>query len=158
MPLKIGGKIISGPKSNLLVIPRQDGDIAFRFIAVTDDSQFDLVYPRPKPPRSMRVGVGIVEKTDDPGYLGQLELREASRTDWFFLESIKPSAIEWETVDYKIPSTWKNWRQDLKSAGFSIPEINLIFSTFVDTNMLTEEMLKEARERFLASQVEAPPG
>lgn len=158
MPLKIGGKIISGPKTTLLVVPREDGDIAFRFIAVTDDSTFDQVYPRPKPPRSMKVGVGIIEKTDDPGYINALEKREASRTDWFFLESIKPSAVEWATVDYKNPETWKNWRQDLKDAGFSVPEVNLIFNAFIEANMLTDDMLKEARERFLASRVEAPPG
>ena len=155
----IGGKVIAGPKTKLLVIPREDGDIVFRFTAVTDDSKFDIVAPRPKPPRSFRVGVGTVEKFDDPAFLQALERRDSWRTDWFFLESIRPSNIEWATVDYANPDTWKNWRTDLKEAGFSVPEVNLVFSAFVETNMINDEMLKEARDRFLASQVvEAPPG
>ena len=150
MPLKIGGKVIDGPKKILLVLPRQDGDIPFEFVAVTDAEPFEKLYPKPKAPRKSVTGVGIVENLEDPKYIEQLEKRGEARQNWFFLESIKPSQIEWVTVDLGNCETWGNWRNDLKDAGFSEQERDRIWVTFLQTNVVSDYMVEEARSRFLA--------
>jgi hypothetical protein len=152
MPLKIGGVEIKGPKTALLVIPRENQDIALKFVAVTDDAEYDLLVPMPIPPKVMKVGVGTIENYEDTNYKAALKRRGEYREDWYFLESIKPSKIEWETVKAENPETWKNWREEFKTAGFSVLEINTIYATFLETNVLSDKMLDEARLRFLASQ------
>ncbi len=150
--MKIGGKTIDGPKTALLVLPRESGDIVFKFIAVTNDDEFDKLCPRPLPPKTMKVGIGIVENVEDDKYREQLAQRGAMKQDWFLLKSLAPSNIEWDTVKPDDMHTWANWQTDLKAAGFSVAEVNTIFSKFVETNMITDDMLAEARQRFLASQ------
>jgi hypothetical protein len=150
--MKIAGKVINGPKEALLVLPRQDGDIAFRFVAVLDDDDFQKLCPRPTPPKSMKPGVGIIENVEDPKYKAAVEERGELRSDWFFLQSIKPSEIEWEMVKLDDPSTWKLWREELKKAGFNMQERDRIYVTFLETNTVSDGMVDEARARFLASQ------
>jgi hypothetical protein len=152
--MKIGGRAIDcGPKTIEIFIPRGEfGDIQFKFIGVIDDDEFDKLYPIPEPPRSMKVGVGTVMNVEDPTYKAQLANRGAARQDWFFLKSIAPSNIEWDTVKLEDFSTWGNWREDLKKAGFSVSEISTLYNAFAEANVITDSMIKEARQRFLAFQ------
>lgn len=152
MALKIGGKVIDGPKQGLLVLPRPDGDIAFKFIAVLDDEEFQKLCPRPNPPKTMKPGVGIIENTEDPKYKAALEARGEFRSDWFFLKSSEPSGIEWNTVKMDDCNTWAKWREELKEAGFNMQERDRIYVTFLETNTVSDSMVDEARARFLASQ------
>ena len=152
MALKIGGKVINGPKEALLVLPRPDGDIPFKFVAVLDDEEFNKLCPRPTAPKSMKPGVGIVENTEDPKYKAAIEARGEQRADWFFLKSIEPSAIEWNKVKLDDCNTWKLWREELKEAGFNMQERDRIYVTFLETNSVSDSMVDEARARFLASQ------
>ncbi len=152
MALRIGGKVINGPKEALLVLPRPDGDIPFKFVAVLDDEEFTKLCPRPTPPKSMKPGVGIIENTEDPKYKAALEARGEQRADWFFLKSIEASAIEWNQVKLDDCNTWKFWRDELKEAGFNMQERDRIYVTFLETNSVSDSMVDEARARFLASQ------
>lgn len=152
MPLKIGGIEIKGPKTKLLVVPRDGFDIPFKFVAVTDETGFELLCPEPKIPNKIVPGKGSVPDPSNETYQSQLVERAAQREGWYVIQSLTPSNIEWETVKANDPKTWTNWRQDLRNAGFSVIEINQIYATFLETNMLTEDMLDEARSRFLASQ------
>lgn len=152
MALKIGGKVIDGPKEGLLVLPRHNGDIAFKFVAILDDEEFQKLCPRPQAPKSMKPGVGIIENTEDPKYKAALEKRGEQRSDWFFIKSIEPSGIEWNNVRLDDCNTWALWREELKEAGFSLQERDRIYLTFLETNTVSDGMVDEARARFLASQ------
>ena len=154
MPLKIGGTLLDGPKKTLLVIPRDTGDLVFRFKAVTDDSPFDLLCPKPKPPISIKTGVGKVENTTDSRYLDAIAHHNVKRYAWYFLKSTEESNIEWSTIKMDDPNTWENWRKELTDAGLSARELDALVNKFTETNMVTEAMLDEARTRFLASQQE----
>jgi hypothetical protein len=155
MPLKIAGIEMKGPKTKLLVFPRDGYDIPLKFVAVSDDTMFDVLCPEPKPPTGLKPGVGKVEIRDDPNYLAKRQLHGKIREDWFVIQSLKPSNIEWEIVKENDPETWGKWRQELKDAGFSLLEVNTIYQTFIETNVVTEDMLSEARSRFLASPQES---
>lgn len=151
--MKIGGRVVDGPKKTMLVLPRDDGDIVFNFIAVVDDSEFDKIFPEPEPPSSFNVKLQqTIKRYDDPAYKAKNLARMKAKNAWVFLKSIAPSNIEWDTVNLEDPATWENWQTDLKAAGFSINEVNTIFDNFAKTNMVTESMLDEARNRFLASR------
>jgi hypothetical protein len=155
MGLKIGGRVIEGPKEGLLVLPRDDGDIVFKFVAVTNDSDYEKISPVPKPPRVWKVKLAQnVEDVEDPGFKLKLKEWGERKTNWIFLKSIEPSQIEWVTVKMDDPATFENWRKDLKEAGFSIGEVNTIFGKFIETNMVTDDMLDEARKRFFGSQAQ----
>jgi hypothetical protein len=151
--MKVGGKSIEGPKKTLIVIPRQEGDIAFTFVGVNDEKKFETQFPAPQPPTVTNVKLGTTGPNfEDEGYKKKFEDWLRAKTAWYFLESSRPSNIEWDTVRYDDCNTFVNWQDDLRAAGFSTSEINRLYDAFTETNMLTEQMLDEARKRFLASQ------
>lgn len=152
MALRIKGRVVDGPKMTFIVIPRQDGDIPFTFVSIQNDDDFDKLCPMPKPPRTHKTGVGVVENTEDENFKKKLQAHGSLRADWFFLNSIRPSEIEWEKVKLNEPETWKLWREELTEAGFSVAERDAIYKAFLETNTLTQAMVDEARLRFLASQ------
>lgn len=157
MPLMIGGKLIDGPKKKILVIPRDPDDIVFHFVAITDDEAFDALVPPPIPPRTFITKLQkTIDNVEDPTYKQRLIDRYAIRQDWFFLQSIAPSDIKWQKVKLEDPTTYSLWRQELKASGFSIHEVNTIWNTFMECNVLSDQMMEEARNRFLASQVPVP--
>ncbi len=150
--LKIGGRQVSGPKKGLVVLPRREGDIPFHFTAVLDDSDFEKICPPPKPPVSIKTGVGRVENVEDPVFQSRLKDREITRRHWMFLKSVSPSNIEWQKVKMDKPETYAFWESELLEAGFSTNERQVIYLEFLTTNLLTDTMLDEARGRFLASR------
>ncbi len=152
--MKVGGVLIDGPKKVTLVLPRKNGDLVFQFIAVSDDSEFDKLYPAPEAPRTfITAKQQTISDYDDADYIRRsLEHRKA-RNAWVFLQSISPSNIEWDTVNRTDPNTFDNWDTDLRKSGLSINEINRIWAAYLEANIVSDEMLQEARMRFLASQV-----
>lgn len=154
--MRIGGRAVTGPKKKTVVIPREDGDFVFHFVAVLDDDAFNAMYPVPEPQKTYNVKLGqTIANTETADYKAKLKARAEARMSWLFLESVKASNIEWDLVKLDDPSTFHQWPDDLKAAGFSIQEVNAIYSGYTETNWITEEMLKEARDRFLASQGQA---
>lgn len=151
MPLMIGTQIAPGPKKKTLFLPR-DPVITFDFIAVNNSDLFDIICPRPKPGRVWKVGEGNVSDTKDPTFLKRMDDYATAKGNWMFLKSIEPSQITWETIDMEKPDTWGNWQKELTNAGFSEHERDAIYGTFIECNMVTDAMLLEARNRFLAEQ------
>lgn len=155
--MKVRGRVVDGPKKVLLVLPRDDGDIPFQFVAVVDDSEFEKIIPEPEPPVTFNVKAQQnIKNYGDPGYKAKHLARIKLKNAWIFLKSIESSDIEWDTVKMDDPSTWENWQSDLKASGFSINEVNTIFDHFALANMVNEKMLDDARMRFLASGEKVP--
>jgi len=155
--MKMSGRKIQGPNEEILVLPRPDGDLVFKAKAVLDFTVFDGLVPQPKPPKVRRRGMS--EPSDDPTDKNfQLEVQNWSskRMDFMILESLRTGTpeLEWETVDFNNPDTWKNYERELKEAGFTPSEINLLNATCISANSLSQSKLDEARERFLASRAE----
>ena len=151
--MKINGRVVNKPNSVLLVLPREDGDLAFKFDAIVDDSEFHQLCPRPQPPKKTKKGGVVVEDTADPDFVATLSAWAEKKMAWSFLKSIGATeGLEWTTVKMDDSESWRNWDKDLKAAGFSISEIRLLEANFLDANSLSEERLKEARDRFLLQQ------
>lgn len=155
--MKVGGIQILGPKKVTVVLPRPEGDVPFHFVGVTDGEEFDQMYPEPEPPTQFNVKLqSNIKLFSDQKFLERQADWVRAKTAWFFLKAISPSNIEWTTVDMSKPETFVNWQQDFRKAGFNQAEINRIYNGFEETNMVTEELMKQARERFLASQEAIP--
>lgn len=149
--MKLKGRTIKGPNFEYIIIPRADGDIVLKAQAVLDTKPFDERFPQPKPPTITKPG-GVVEPDfKDAGYLGLMEQRNAARYGWIFMQALAVTEeLEWSILKIDDPSTWSRWEEELREAGFSNPEINLIMDGIAAANGLNQEKLEQARKRFFA--------
>lgn len=151
--MKFKGKKLTTPNIEIIAIPRSNGeDIILKAAAVLDMDDFDKIYPQPVPPKVTVRGGQVIDDVEDKRFLRDVNLRETRRTTWIILQSLKASDIEWETVKLNDPSTWDNYKTELKESGFSVIEVNRIIAGVFAANCLSEDRVEEARKRFLAEQ------
>lgn len=151
--MKIGGKEIKGPNIEILVLPRGEDEIVLKAQAVLDFDEFEKLCPEPKAP-GRRTKNGWEPNTNDETYRSVMETHNAQRIAYLVLRALEPSNIEWETVDISNPSTWTNYVQDFRKAGFSSIEVNRIVQCVMRANALDEAKLEEARKVFLIGQAQ----
>lgn len=149
--MKLKGRQISGPNYEYIVIPRTDGDLVFKAQAVLDTKDFEAKYPTPKPPNVTKPG-GVVEPDfKDPGYLGLMEKLNQARYGWTMMTALSVTeGLEFSILSFDDPGTWHRWQDELKEAGFSNPEVNLMMDGIAAANGLNQQKLEEARKRFFA--------
>jgi hypothetical protein len=149
--MKINGKTYTEPNMDYIVIPRSIGDMVFKVKAVLDLEEFHLLCPKPKPPMGMSVGGQQMPDLSNQAYiLSQADYTER-RFNYFIVFSLRETeGLEWDTVSYTDPNSWKNYVADLKAAGISEQEINYIVGMCIQVNALNDTKLEEARNRFLA--------
>ena len=148
--MKLKGRTIKGPNVEYIVIPREDGDLVFKAQAVLDTKPFDEAYPAPKPPTIVKPS-GPEPDFKDQGYLGLVEKRNSARYGWIFMQSLSVTeGLEWGILKADDPSTWSRWEEELREAGFSNPEINIMMDGVSAANGLNQEKLEQARKRFFA--------
>lgn len=153
--MKIGGKTVTPPAKELLVIPREDGDLVFWAQAIQDYDEFEEKSPAPKPPVVQRPGEGGVPDYEDGGYLTQLANHNKRRLGYLVIKTLEPSNIEWDSVKPDNPSTWQNWEEDFRKAGLTNAELNRLFQLVMDANNLVESKFKAAKEAFLRGRQQA---
>lgn len=152
--MKLKGRAISGPNYAILVIPRPDGDLVFKAQAIRDLTDFEKLCPDPKAPMKMVPGGRKIPDLQDADYLNEINTKAKKQSAYTVLESLKPSEIEWDTVDIQNPDTWLNWEEDLKNAGLNYVEIQRIMYLVLEANSLDEDKLEEARARFVQREAE----
>jgi hypothetical protein len=150
--MKIKGIKLDGPAMKYLVLPRQSGDIVFKFMAVLDYKEFDEKCPVPKAPMRTYPGKEPVRVTDDPEYQKELTKWAHQKGAWGFLKSISATeGLEWETVDLEDPKTWTNYIEELLSAGFADAECSRMIQAYQEVQGLDSEKIEQATNNFLAS-------
>jgi hypothetical protein len=157
--MKINGiKLSNTPYEELVIIPRSEGDIVLRVRAILDYEPFDKMCPEPKPPTIQRAG----EAVGRPNY-EDLKFKEArgkhrwKRTCWMFLKSLQATeGLEFDVVRLEDPGTWEDWPKEIKEAGFSEAEGDLIWGAVMTVNGMNEAKLEAARKRFLTGPQAAP--
>lgn len=154
--MKVNGRLVDKPNEVLVVLPREGGDLAFKFRAVTDIKSFEKMCPEPSPPKTRKTGGETYFNMEDPDFKRQLDEWASRQTHWQFLMSISATdGLEWDRVKLDDPGTYQLWQEDLIKAGFSVGERNAIWAGFMRANSVSEAMLEEARKRFLSSQSRA---
>lgn len=153
--MKIGGiDPKSLPVEEVLVLPRGDERIVFRATGVNSMDDFYKLCPSPVAPVILTKD-GPVADTKDAGYRDALAGFNRRHTAYMVINSLRPSEIEWDTVQYDNPATWVNWESDLKAAGLTSIECGRVVSLVMEANCLDEAKLRKAREVFLRGTPEA---
>lgn len=151
--MKLLGQTFDAPNEEVLVLIRKGKDLVFKASAVLDFDNFDAMCPRPTPPKVFKPGGVADNDTEDVGYLQQLDNWSKLRTSYMIIQSLKATdGLEWDTIKDDDPSTWGNFREELKKAFFSDREIMLIINSVWAANGMDDNKLDEARKRFLAGQ------
>lgn len=148
--MKIGGVEVTKCEE-VLVLPRHSGDLVFRAEAVPNMEEFELLCPKPEPPKRLVKG-GKREDHITADFVKQVEQWSERRYAYICIKSLEPSDIEWDEVDIKKPQTWSKWMSELREAGLSDVEVNRVQTLVLDANSLNESKLKAAREAFLLGQ------
>ncbi len=152
--MKLGGKELTGPCIETLVLPRGEDQIVFKAQAIPDFEDFDALCPEPKAPGKLTKN-GWEPMFDDPGYKEMIGSYNERRIAFMVVRSLAISDIEWDTVVEDNPKTWTNYMDDLKGAGLSAIEIGRVTQLAMQANALDEAKLESAREVFLRGQQEA---
>lgn len=154
--MKIHGKKVAGVYEELVVIPRNDGNLVFKARAISDYSAFDKLCPEPKGDIRMYPGGRQVEDVESPAYHAKMREWAQLRTHWMILHSLKATeGLEWETVDMSKSETWKSYGDEMTSAGLSPAEQGRIVHCVSVANGLDQSKIDEATESFLADQAAA---
>lgn len=152
--MKYKGKKIEGRNSAILVLMRGTDRIVFIAQAMdSDDDNFNKLVKLPEPPTIIRPG-GLKElNIKDVTYTKAIEEYAAIKTAYMIIMSLKESPdLEWETIDYEKPQTWKNWEAELKEAGFTEIERMKVLQVVMQANSLDDDLLEQARTDFLQEQ------
>lgn len=153
--MKINGKKLDGPNIEVVVIPRQSGDLVFRAQAVLDYTDCDKLNPMPQPPKALLPGGRVQENVEDPKYKKAVDDWAVRKFYWMFIKSLEATeGLEWETVDLSKPETWENYKTEMKTAGLSPGEIGRIEMCVTDACGLNQSKIDEATKRFLAGQAQ----
>lgn len=148
--MKIGGVQVT-PSQEILVLPRDGGDIVIKAKAYRVGDEFDKLCPMPTPPM-VTTKEGSSPDWSDKDFKAQIATRDERRFAYLVLKSIEDSQIEWEKVDLDKPNTWTKWGDELIEAGITEVEVNRIVNAVLAANSLDEAKIKQARERFLRGQ------
>ena len=135
----------------LLVLPRVEQPIVFKARGLKDYSEFEALCPQPKPPGSMTRD-GWVPNEKDVTYQTVMSEWQKKRLAWIVVNSLKPSEIEWDSVDLADPRTWTKWEQELLDSNLSQVEVNRVLGLVLEANALDDAKLAKARESFLVWQ------
>lgn len=150
--MKINGKVISGPQTEVVVIPRGNEELVIKAQAVLDFTDHDKLNPQPQPPQKLLPGGETQLNTEDPTYVKRVNEWASQKTDWMILKSLSATeGLTWDTVKADDPKTWSNYRQEL-SAVFSPAEMAKIIEVVMSACGLNQSKIEEATKRFLAGQ------
>lgn len=139
-----------------IVIPRQEGDILFVARGVYDFTPFDSIFKMPEPPVVVLKGGVKKKETDNSQYLAELTEYSEIKKAWLIMESLKSSPnIEWETVTYDNPETWRNCLSELEEY-FNPAEVTAIQEAVFIVCGFSTELIQQATSDFLAGQGALP--
>lgn len=152
--MKIKGKRIPGPKPVYVPIPRDgDNDIIFKVTPVIDLKEFDKLCPEPEPVRVIKPGGIEYLDYEDPQYKERVEKYSELQFSYVLIRSISETDyLEWDKVKLDDPSTWNYWKEEIHESGLSKAEITYLMSEITKANMIDENRVKEARDRFFAQK------
>lgn len=150
--MKINGRSTLGVQSKTVIIPMGDGEpFEFTVRPVLNMDTFKEVCPEPVPPTILKAGGETTIDFNDKIYVHKLHEHNQKFGDWLHLQCIQN--VEWDTVDLGDSDTWKNWRSDLKNAGFPPGAISRLMEAVSDINLLDQEKLDRYEKDFLSGRV-----
>jgi hypothetical protein len=151
--MKIKGRVVKGLNTAVAVIPRPDGNLVFKAVAISNYDEFDAIVKEPVAPIMTMAGGLQVSDFKDAQYLRKQTEYNLLRNNWMAIKSLSATeGLEWEKVDLLKPETYGLWQDELKDADLIPSEINCVIGAIIEANNLSAEKLDKARESFLAEE------
>jgi hypothetical protein len=151
--MKLKGQRLCEPAIEVVVFPRQSGDLVFTVKAVINDDDFEKLCPRPVPPTRLLPGNIHQINVEDPKYKEAMHAHATQRINWLYIQSLSATeGLEWETVDPANPNTWVNYTKELIESGMTIYEIKRLLEAVMSVNGLNSARIEEATKAFLAGR------
>ena len=150
--MKINGKKISKVSEKVIPILRGEDEIFLIVRSLDSWKDFDTVCPEPKPPMIKRVGESVsTPNFNDKNYIEAVNEYASRRVAYLVIKGLEATEdLEWERVDIKDPTTYKNYIDELIESGLTDIEVGRIVDTVMEVNGLNEGKIEEAKKRFLA--------
>lgn len=151
--MKLNGKQ-PGVHIEPIPLPRPDGDLIFKAVAIDDFEPFTQLCPAPNPPTKTLPGGEVIPLLEDPGYNQALTNHALKRTAYMVVKGLSEGTpdLEWETVKLDDHNTWLEYRKELCESGLSDIEVTRLVNGVMCANSLSEIAVSEALQRFLASE------
>jgi len=151
--MKLHGKPLSRMNNQVIIFPREDGDIVFKAAPVLDFSEFEKLCPEVSPPMMLKRGETIpIPDLENAKYKEATAKRNRNYTLYMIFKSLQATVgLEWETVKLNDPITWENIDKELESSGLTNIERGQILQAVMRANSLDMSYIDEARKRFFAS-------
>jgi hypothetical protein len=141
--MKLNGKLIEARYEKKIEFNRSpEPPIVFTLQSCNDMKEFEKLCPEPKPGYIVRAGGEQEEDRSSKEYLDAVTSRAERSLEYMVITSLKD--IEWETVDLNDPTTWKNWKEEMLSTGFSQGEVTQLHNMVFQVNGLSADSVKEA--------------
>lgn len=151
--MKIHGEVLEGPALEVVVIPRQAGNIVFKARAVLDYEPFHKLCPVPEPPTIKKRGGEEFKDIKDTKYVDAITTWAEKKTHWMVLQSLLATeGLEFENIKDSDSDTWSNYDEEFHKAGFTEGEISKIVGIVISVNGLDQTKIDEATKRFLSEE------
>lgn len=145
--MKVNGVEANKLHTVALVLPRgADAPLVFYAEALPDLTEFDKLCPLPVAAQTY-TPKGITYNTTAPDYVAALKLYNERRWGYVMMRSLRPSNIEWDTVNAHDCETWTQVEPELRKA-VSYFEYGKIVDMVEEANALNATKLIEARDDF----------
>lgn len=149
--MKLAGQKVDAPKDQVVVIPRDTGNLVFKATAVLDYTDFEKLCPKPLVPVKVFPGGRRQENVEDEGYKKALNEWAAHRIQFMVIKSLEATPeLVWEQVKLDDPETWVKYEAELKE-GLSEVEVGKIFECVTTACGLNQDQIEEATRNFLAT-------
>jgi len=154
--MRINGVEFNKPMTVEFVFPYNGIDIVLKAKAVSDYTEFDKLCPQPVPPMKVLATGEKIPHLEAKEYVAAMGVYNTKHSDWTVLTSISATDdLKFDTVNMADPTTWGNWKKDITKASLPDRLITKIYTLVAEANLLSDEKLEQARNRFLARQVVA---
>lgn len=153
--MKINGLKIEGPNEEIVVIPRESGDLIFKCKAILDFKEFDKLCPEPTAPEVVRRDQTRFRDEKSPEYIKEHTEWAEKRTAYMFVTSLMATdGLEFEKVNIDDPDTWALYNEEMKESGLSEYDMSRLLMGVTTACGFNQEKIDEATKRFLATREE----
>jgi hypothetical protein len=139
--------------TRLVVIPYGDISIPFYLRALTKEDYEALakILPEPTAPIVHKADGSSFPDLKDSTYQAAVMRRNIAIYHYWFLRSIdyEKTQLKFDTVDMNDPDTWGNYESEMRAHGFTPSAIAKLREEADELNLVTDESVRKARERFL---------
>lgn len=151
--MKVNGKNIEVPANEVIVIPRDTGNIVFTAAPVSNQSDFDKLCPRPNPKSVMKPGGVTSLDIEDPKFKKALDEWAIKKAHWMILKSLEATeGLEWDKVKMSDPDTYYLYIEELEESGLTDLEAAKVIGIVQTAVGIDQTKIDEATKSFLATQ------